>query len=386
MTLQAWRGSPDDPWSVRDSATKEILETGFASPEEALAWQPAAQVFEMPVAETAAPTAAPVAVKELTERQREVRAVAAASRSSRTLKLYKDAWSAFVAWCATQGGASPYGGAELVCEYLQDLTHGRVEGQRAASVLTVGVILAAISAAYQDKGLPSPAQSPGTRLYIRGLRRELGVAPRQVRAITEVELRAMLDTLPDSLVGKRDRALLLLGWAGCMRRSELVGLEVDDLREDCNGLLVRVRRSKTDQEGAGMVKAIPRAAESSLCPVQATKDWLTAAGLRSGKLFRGIDIRGTRVLEGKMDGGSVARVVKRALTAAGLDPDEFSAHSLRAGFLTAAALAGLDERSMANQSGHKSVAVLRSYVRRSDPWADNAATALVGGLGKGKRR
>lgn len=238
--------------------------------------------------------------------------------------------------------------------------------------------LAAISFAYQDAGLPSPSRHAGVRKFMRGLRREYaqrGAPVAQVAAVTDTDLRAILAILPDTILGKRDRSLLLLGWIAALRRSELVALDVADVAEDRNGLLVTVRRSKTDQLGTGMVKAIPYAPTADLCPVRSLRAWLEAAQITDGPVFRAIDRHGN-VKPGRTDGLTVARVVKRTARAAGIDA-RVAGHSLRAGFITTAALKGCSERTIANQTGHKSIPVLRAYVRRAQAFDDNAATAVV---------
>jgi integrase len=176
--------------------------------------------------------------------------------------------------------------------------------------------------------------------------------------------------VPDTLIGRRDRALLTLGFAGAFRRSELVALQVADLRAVPDGLRVTIRRSKTDQEGIGAEVAIPRGYR--LRPVEAVEAWLAAAAITDGPLFRRV-ARGSRVGDLALTPHAVPNILKGYCAAADLDPAEFSGHSLRSGFLTSAAEAGASIFKMVEVSRHKSVDTLRGYVRR---WTSSRNTRV----------
>jgi integrase len=174
--------------------------------------------------------------------------------------------------------------------------------------------------------------------------------------------------------GKRDRALLLLGFALAARRSELVALDVADLEECPEGFRATIRRSKTDQEGAGAVVAVCRG--SIACPVAAVKEWLAAANIVEGPVFRQVG-KGGRLLPGRLSPQNVALIVKAYAKRLGLDPSAFSGHSLRAGFLTSAAARGAWLFKMMDVSRHKSVDTLRGYVRDADAFRDHAGAGLL---------
>ena len=163
---------------------------------------------------------------------------------------------------------------------------------------------------------------------------------------------------PDRLTGLRDRALLLLGFAGAFRRSELVALDVADIEETETGLLVMIRRSKTDQEGEGITIAIARGTVTY--PAKALQEWLDAAGIETGPIFRPINKAGTVAAE-RLTCRSVANIVKSYAALAGFDAATFSGHSLRSGFLTSAAARGASIFKMMDVSRHKSVDTLRGY-------------------------
>ncbi len=176
------------------------------------------------------------------------------------------------------------------------------------------------------------------------------------------------------LDGVGDRALLLLGFAGAFRRAELVGLDVEDLTETDEGLEVMIRRSKTDQEGAGRKVGVPFGSDPATCPVRSVRAWRQAAGVDTGPLFRGV-LHGRLVSE-RLSTLGVARAVKRAAKAAGLDPSKFSGHSLRAGLVTCAARAGKSLNAIMEQTGHRSVPMVRRYIRDASLFKDNAAAGI----------
>ena len=185
----------------------------------------------------------------------------------------------------------------------------------------------------------------------------------------------MVGTLDDRLIGVRDRALLLVGFAGAFRRSELVALDVDDMADTTDGLVVTIRRSKTDQEGAGEQIGIPYGSDPATCPVRSYRAWLDASGVTSGPVFRAVTRHG-RMSDRRLGDAAVADVVKRCARVAGLDPCQFAGHSLRAGLITSAAEAGVAERDIMRQSRHKSVPVMRRYIRGATVWQANAAAAV----------
>jgi integrase len=175
--------------------------------------------------------------------------------------------------------------------------------------------------------------------------------------------------------GCRDGALLPLGFAGALGRSELVGLDVSDITEGADGLTVRLRRSKTDQEGAGRTIGIPFGSNPVTCPVRAWRGWLEVSGITEGPAFRPVDRHG-HIGATRLSGQAVALVLKRHAARAGLDPGEVAGHSLRAGLATSAAPAGVPERVIAEQTGHKGTSMLRRYIREGSLFRENAASAV----------
>jgi site-specific recombinase XerD len=299
------------------------------------------------------------------------RAYAQASKADNTRRAYSRDWRDFAAWCDDHDVLALPAAPATLCLYLSALAQ---LGRRAS---TIERRLAAISQAHQAAGrVPSPTLDWQVRTVMAGIRRRLGTAPDQKAALETAQLRRLLAATPeDTLGGQRDRALLLLGFAGGFRRSELVALDVGDLEESEHGLRVRLRRSKTDQEGEGDVKGIPWGSHLETCPVRAVRAWLEASQVTEGPLFRAVDRHG-RLGGGRLGDRAAAEVVKRAAQRAGLDPAQYAGHSLRAGHATSAAAGGAPERAIMRQTGHRSLQTLRGYIRSGTIWRENAAAYL----------
>ena len=171
------------------------------------------------------------------------------------------------------------------------------------------------------------------------------------------------------------RALILLGFAGAFRRSELVGLDVEDCTFGKDGLTVTLGRSKTDQDGAGRKIGIPYGSNPETCPVRTMQAWMELAGIGAGPVFRSINRHG-QVQPDRLSGIDVARVAKKLAQRAGLDAAKYAGHSLRAGHATSAAIAGASERSIMNQTGHRSVQMVRRYIRDGSLFRENSAGKL----------
>jgi integrase len=210
---------------------------------------------------------------------------------------------------------------------------------------------------------------------MKGIRRTKGTAPAQKAAALTDDIRAMVDATDAGTIGARDRALVLLGFAGAFRRSELIGLDVEDCVFGKDGLTVTLRRSKTDQAGAGRKVGIPYGSNPDTCPVRMVQAWIEQAGLTAGPVFRSISRHG-RVQPGRLCGIDVARVVKKLAERAQLDAAKYAGHSLRAGHATSAAIAGASERSIMNQTGHRSVQMVRRYIRDASLFRENSAAQL----------
>lgn len=298
-----------------------------------------------------------------------VRSYQRASKADATVRAYQGDARAFEAWCTRYGFRAMPASPDAIAGFLVS----EAEAGRAAS--TLGRRLAAIRYAHKLAGLEDPTDDEGVRAAMKGARRKVGVAPTQKAAATDGVLLLMLARTPDTLTGKRDRALLALGFAGAFRRSELVALDVADLIEDPEGLRVMVRRSKVDQEGRGFEKAVPHG--RTIRPVALVREWLDAAGITEGPVFRPVArsgrVRGDRRLTAQV----VATIIKGYATAAGLDASAFGAHSLRAGFITAAAERGADMARIMDVSGHRDPRTVVGYIRRANAFKGHAGSGFL---------
>ena len=290
------------------------------------------------------------------------------ARADNTLRAYRCDWRDFEGWCRARGFTSCPASPQTVALYLTALSQTH-------KVSTLTRRISAISQAHQTAGISSPTGESPVRLVMAGIRRSLGTAAAAKRPVLVPDLQAMVSVIPENVIGVRDRALLLIGFSGAFRRSELVGLDWEDLAETADGLVITLRRSKTDQEAEGRKVAIPRGREESTCPLRALFCWRGAAGIESGPLFLRVNRHG-RILPKRLSAEAVAIVVKRWASRIGYEKGEFAGHSLRSGLATAAAIAGKSERAIMSQTGHRSAATVRRYIRDGNLFRDNAAEGL----------
>ena len=275
----------------------------------------------------------------------------AAAQSEATRRSYAQALRHFQAW----GGQVP-STATVVASYIAELSQTH-------KTATIAHRLIAIHHAHQKAGHPSPVMTTKVKAVMQGIRRTSGTAQRRVRALVKDDLIEALLLSDQQAPNKaaRDRAVLLVGFAGAFRRSELVGICVEHLNFVDAGVEILLPRSKTDQEGLGRTVFIPYA-RSARCPVKALKDWMKQANIETGLVFRSIsrhDHIGSRLTD-----QSVALIVKAAMgRVRGQEAAHYSGHSLRAGFVTQATLAGLPTFQIIEVTGHRSDATLAKYIR-----------------------
>ena len=278
-----------------------------------------------------------------------------ASLSDNTRRAYSSDLAHFLRW----GGRIP-ATPECLASYLA-VHAGKL------SFATLARRVVAIGKAHTSKCLPSPAHAAVVVATLQGIRRIYGSAQRRVTPALLHDVRAMVKGL-HGLKGLRDQALLLVGFAGAFRRSELVAIQVEDVQFVEEGMVIHLRRGKTDQMGKGRDIAIPYV-RGKYCPVKATKNWLAQAAIHEGALFRQINRHG-QVGQG-LTPQSVALIVKQRAAAIGLDRQLYSGHSLRAGLITSAAQSGVSSWKICQQTGHQSEAVMRRYIRDSHLFTDN---------------
>jgi integrase len=292
---------------------------------------------------------------DMGELRRERAAIAGERRAASTLRAYASDWADWEAWCERAGRRPLPATADALTLYLVDLARvGR-------SVPTLERRCVAITGRHAAAGKASPVTAD-VREVLAGLARRVGRAPRcQKLALAVDDLVRMLAACPEGARGARDRAALLIGFGAGFRRSELCGLDLADVSVRKEGLLLRLRRGKTDQEGRGREVGVHRGRRVATCPVRALEAWLRERGRWPGPLFVRIMADGA-VTHERLRGGAVAELVKAAARRVGLDAARYSGHSLRAGFATAAAERGASDRDIMARTGHRSAADRKSVV------------------------
>ncbi|MEM1042952.1 MAG: site-specific integrase [Bacteroidota bacterium] len=345
------------------------------------------------------------------------RRFAEAARSDATLRAYRSDWADFALWCGDRQLVAMPARLETVALYIASRAEAGPEDDdgRPTAPLKVATLerrMAAISQAHKLAGVESPALRSREPLHSvwAGVTRTLGTAREKVAPALAADVVAMAaacdetmrwaedarlgdvaeavaDDAPPgtALRARRDKALLLLGFAAALRRSELAAVRTEHLSFTPDGLRLLIPKSKSDQEGAGQVVGVAYGSRSETCPVRAVRSYLAAASRAladqgrpsplSGPVFRSVD-RWGRLGRSSITGRTVANVVKAYAEAAGLDPTLYAGHSLRAGFATTAARAGKPDRAIQKQTRHKSTAMLAEYVREGRLFDDNASDGI----------
>jgi len=343
-----------------------------------------------------------------------------AAQSANTLRAYRSDWVGWSAWCAAEGRTSLPADPLDVAVYLATAADTlRPDGGWAFSPSTLDRKSAAIAAVHAANGLPSPSRSDVVRLTLRGIRRARRTQPKRKRPVLLQTLEALLDERPPAgwpsgVARRRDALLLLVGFAGALRRSELAGLTLEDVTVDVDArtdeplLLVGLGITKTDQTGQHQQRVVlPRGSRRPTCPVCAFADWVDLLEAHAGgghaavvemltdepvepsvhrcHSYRQRELRGPlfpsvsrhgRLGTAPMTGRAVADLVQRYAERAGLDPTLFGGHSLRAGFATQAALGGASDREIMRQGRWTNPRTVHRYIRTANPLEDNAVTRL----------
>lgn len=292
----------------------------------------------------------------------EVSSYLKASLADNTRRAYRSDLNHFFRW----GGTIP-ASPELVADYLAANAEQHTPATLARRLVSIGK-------AHTAQRLSSPTNTEVVKATLRGIRRTHGSIQRQVAPAVREDLLLMVTGL-SGIKGIRDRALLLIGFAGAFRRSELVSLTVADIEQATQGLIIQLRFSKTDQAGQGRKIAIPYA-RGAACPVLALQRWLEQSGITEGPIFRGVNRHGL-IADTAITPQAVALVIKERAQAVGLDSTKYAGHSLRAGLVTSAAQLGVSSWKIRQQTGHKSDAMLARYIRDANIFVDNAAGAVL---------
>lgn len=311
---------------------------------------------------------------ELAELARDAVEISQRTKSEATKRAYQSDLKIFKAWCSSVKLSSLPAEPETVALYV---VHLDKQGRKPS---TIRRAMTSISQAHLLGGCESPVTARVLEIK-KGVHRIRGTAQVQKKALTLDRLRRCIESTPPSFLGARDKAVLLVGWAGALRRSEICNIDVEDLEEEEAGLAVKIRYSKTDQEGEGRVIGLPFIdSDERLCPVRALQHWLKLSGIASGPCFLGIGKGGSLFFGdincARLNDRRVAYIVKAACKRAGYNPANFAGHSLRSGLATTLARAGIDERRIANITGHKSMKMLRTYIQDGQLFRDHPILRL----------
>jgi integrase len=283
-----------------------------------------------------------------------------AADASSTLRAYKADLANFKAWCLERGLDPMPSTPEIVGAYLADAGRGY-------ALSTLRRRVAAIARAHRMTKQPLDTRHPAIRETLRGIARTHGEPPRRSAALTTADIKRLLAACGDNMAGLRDRALFLLCFAGALRRSEAVGLDVEQVAWVSEGMRILITRSKTDKEGAGAEIGISEGRVPLTCPVAALKAWLEQAEIVSGPIFRKVDRWGA-VHAGRLDPDAVRQILKKRAAQAkitGTIWEPITPHGMRAGFVTTAYKNGVPDEEIMGHTRHRSLTTMRSYVRRA---------------------
>lgn len=297
------------------------------------------------------------------------------SKSENTIDAYESDWSDFVDWCNYNHVEYFPATSETIVNYINDLADY-------AKANTISRRISAISENYNASGMAlNPCINPLVKNALRGIRRLKGTFQQGKTPILLEDLEDIFEAMshlevPDIQI-MRDKAILLIGFMGAFRRSEIAALTVEHLNFSQQGLEIFVASSKADQEGHGAIVAIPYIPNSQFCAVTAMRNWLDYAKIKDGPVFRGftktMGLRKTAISD-----KSIADIVKKYVTLIGLDPNMYGAHSLRHGFATTAASYGVEERNIMRQTRHHSVNMVRRYINEANKFVDNPISTIFG--------
>lgn len=285
------------------------------------------------------------------------------SLSENTRKAYRSDLAHFASW----GGTLPSSGEE-VARYL-------AEHAGCLAVASLARRIATLSKAHSANGWRNPCTSEIVRATLHGIKRMRGTAQVQAKPLLRDDLFIILDAMSADRRSVRDRAMLLIGWAGGFRSSELTGLRWSDVEEVREGLIIRLHHSKTDQTGKGRKIGIPHG-RTRHCPVTALRTWQETLHVEQGPIFRPVDRYGT-IKNTQLRADALSTILRERLNSARINPESYSGHSLRAGLATSAIKAGVPIYKIRSQTGHASDAMLNRYIRDSMIFEDNALSSLL---------
>lgn len=296
-----------------------------------------------------------------------------------TKRAYRASWEDFSTYCADRKIKPMPASAGDVADYITFCANGGLKTQ------TIAVRLAAISKAHRLNKLPDPTIDEAVKLVMKGIRREVGVRPKQKAAITDDILSQIVGTFTDDIVGARNKAITLIGWAGAFRRSEVVSFDVEDLTFKPWGVMMLLKESKTDPEKEGVNQPIPFLDDKNICPVTALKNWLAEAKITTGPIFRRVD-RWGKVGKYRLTAQVANTIVKNAVATIGMDDEKAGFHGMRAGIITTLIRMGLSLGEVQSVSRHKKFDTLIKYQRSEGGIAMNTVLKAFSKIGTREER
>ena len=295
------------------------------------------------------------------------------SKAPNTIRAYQSDFSDFQFFCAKNGFRSIPSEPKVVSLYLTHLS------TKDAKMSTLKRRLVSIGVIHKLKGHYLDTKHPAIIENIMGIKRRKGSIQKGKKPILINHLKQLIDVIDEQnnedIKKLRDRSIILIGFSGGFRRNEIVSLDYDDLDFVEEGLKIQIRRSKTDQFGEGSVKALPYFNSSKYCPVISLKNWIEISKIESGPLFRRF-VKGSKLSKNRLTDQTVALLIKEYLKLAGIESKNYSGHSLRSGFATAAAESGAEERSIMAMTGHKSTDMVRRYIKEANLFKNNALNKM----------
>ncbi len=290
------------------------------------------------------------------------------SKSNNTLRAYKSDFRDFGAFCAKHGFNSMPTEPKIVSLYLTHLSTSTKISTLRRRLVSIGVV-------HKLKGHYLDTKHPVIIENLMGIKRKKGSIQIGKKPILINHLKEIINVIDNQKIEKikklRNRTLILLGFGGGFRRTELISIDYEDLDFVEEGLKITLRRSKTDQFGEGMVKGIPYFINEKYCPVISLKNWINLSKIKTGSIFRRF-AKGSILTSNRLTDQSVVLIIKDCLKLAGIENKNFSGHSLRSGFATVAAESGADERSIMAMTGHKTTQMVRRYIKEANIFKNNA--------------
>ena len=294
------------------------------------------------------------------------------SKANNTLRAYKSDFKDFGAFCAKNGLNSLPTDPKIVSLYLTYLSKN-------SKFSTLRRRLVSISMVHKMKGHYLDTKHPIIIENLMGIRRIKGSIQKGKKPLLINNLKLIINVINDQKIKEikkyRDKSIILIGFAGGFRRSELISINHEDLDFVPEGLKITIKRSKTDQFGEGMIKGLPYFTDENYCPVKNLKKWLDISNIKEGPIFRRFS-KSLSLIDKRLTDQSVVLLMKKYLNIAGIDNSNFAGHSLRSGFATAAAASGADERSIMSMTGHKTTQMVRRYIKEANIFKNNALNKI----------